>query len=110
MGIVFMITGIRMIIGGPMEYIEQRDQVDWPEIRAEIVDVSSRVESSGTGKHRTSTTYYDFIIEYKVNGKTYTTVEQPTKGWESQFLQKVLNRIESLVNAGAVVTGLTEIK
>ena len=72
MGIVFMITGIRMIIGGPMEYIEQRDQVDWPEIRAEIVDVSSRVESSGTGKHRTSTTYYDFIIEYKVNGKTYT--------------------------------------
>lgn len=72
MGIVFMIAGIRMIIGGPMEYIEQQDQVDWPEIRAEIVDVSSRVESSGTGKSYSSTTYYDFIIEYKVDGKTYT--------------------------------------
>lgn len=72
MGIVFMITGIRMIIGGPMEYIEQRDQVDWPEIRAEIVDVSSRVESSGGVKHNRSTTYYDFIIEYEVAGKVYT--------------------------------------
>ena len=72
MGIVFMIAGIRMIIGGPMEYIEQQDQVDWPEIRAEIVDVSSRVESSGTGKHHSSTTYYDFIIEYEVDGKVYT--------------------------------------
>lgn len=72
MGIVWMIAGICMIIGGPKEYIEQQKQINWPEIRAEIVDVSSRVESSGTGKHRTSTTYYDFIIEYKVNGETYT--------------------------------------
>lgn len=51
-----------------------------------------------------------YEIEYKINGKRYTVVEQPTKGWESQFLQKVLNRIESLVNAGAVVTGLAEIR
>lgn len=50
-----------------------------------------------------------YEIEYKVNGKRYTVVEQPTKGWESQFLQKVLNRIESLVNAGAVVTGIRAI-
>ena len=51
-----------------------------------------------------------YEITYKVNGKQYTTVEQPTKGWEGQFLQKVLNRIESITNAGAVVTDVCEIK
>lgn len=71
-GIVCMIMGIRMIIGGPMEYIKQREQMDWPEIRAEIVDISSRVERSGGVKHNRSTTYYDFIIEYEVAGKVYT--------------------------------------
>ncbi|MBR5592998.1 MAG: DUF3592 domain-containing protein [Bacteroidaceae bacterium] len=71
-GIVCMILGIRMIIGGPMEYIKQREQVEWPEINAVIVDVSSRVERSGSVKHSRSTTYYDFIIEYEVAGKVYT--------------------------------------
>lgn len=51
-----------------------------------------------------------YEIEYKYNGKRYSVVVQPTKGWESQFLQKVLNHIESLVNAGAVVTDLKEIR
>lgn len=51
--------------------------------------------------------YYE--IEYEINGKRHTCVERPKKGWESQFLQAVLNRIESLVSAGAVVTALTEI-
>lgn len=57
--------------------------------------------------------YYE--IEYKVNGKTFTTVEIPTtndgkREMKDKFLQKVLNRIESLVMAGAVVTNLTEYK
>ena len=71
-GIVCMIVGIRMIIGGPVRYFEQQEQVDWPEIKAEIVDISSRVERSGGVKHNRSTTYYDFIIEYEVGGKVYT--------------------------------------
>lgn len=50
-----------------------------------------------------------YKIEYEINGKRYTVVEQPIKGWEPQFLQQVLNRIESIVSAGAVVTALTEI-
>lgn len=45
-------------------------------------------------------------IEYTVNGKQYTVVEYPKKGWESQFLQQVLNRLESLIDSGAVVTEL----
>lgn len=72
MGIACMIAGIRLIIAGPVTYIEQHEQVDWPEIRAEIVDISSRVESTGTRKHHSSTTYYDLIIEYEVNGNIYT--------------------------------------
>lgn len=51
-----------------------------------------------------------YEIKYKApNGKKCTTIERPTKGWEDQFLQQVLNRIESLVMAGAVVTDLRRI-
>jgi len=50
-----------------------------------------------------------YEIEYTYNGKRYTVVEQPINGWESQFLQQVLNRIESIVDAGAVVTALKQI-
>lgn len=44
-----------------------------------------------------------YEITYKYSGKTYTTVEQATKGWESLFQQQIINRIESLVAAGAVI-------
>jgi hypothetical protein len=55
--------------------------------------------------------YYE--IEYKVNGKTFTTVEIPTtndgkREPKDKFLQRVLNHIKILVMAGAVVTNLTE--
>ena len=47
-----------------------------------------------------------YEIEYQYNGERHIIVEPPTAGWEPQFLQNVLNRIESLVMAGAVVTNL----
>ena len=47
-------------------------------------------------------------ITYEYDGKEYTTVERPEKGWEEQFPQQVLNRIESIVNAGAVITGFIQ--
>jgi hypothetical protein len=50
-----------------------------------------------------------YEISYTFNGKQYTTVERPTKGWESMFLQNVLNRIESLVMAGAIITDLKQL-
>ena len=51
-----------------------------------------------------------YVIEYKVNGKCYSRVEYPQEGWESQFLQQVLNRIESIVDGtGAVITNLYKI-
>lgn len=49
-----------------------------------------------------------YEIKYEHEGKQYTIFEQPTKGWEEQFLQKVLNRIESLTCAGAKVIGVVE--
>lgn len=72
MGIVCLFTGIRMMISGPVTYMKQQEQADWPKIKAEITDVSSRVERSGTHKHHRSTTYYDFTIQYEVDGKVYT--------------------------------------
>jgi hypothetical protein len=50
-----------------------------------------------------------YEITYTYNGKQYSTVEQPTKGWEGQFLQKVLDRIESLVMSGAVINDLRKL-
>lgn len=73
MGIVCMFAGIRLILDGPIRYIKQQEQASWPEIRAEILDVSSRVESSGGVKHSSSTTYYDFILQYEANGQVYTS-------------------------------------
>lgn len=51
-----------------------------------------------------------YVIEYKFEGKHHATIEMTQKGHEEQFPQQVLNRIESIVNAGAVVTALHEIK
>ncbi len=51
-----------------------------------------------------------YEITYEYCGKLHRTVEQQTKGWEGQFMQKVLNRIQSLVMAGAVITDLRKIQ
>jgi hypothetical protein len=55
--------------------------------------------------------YYE--IEYKVDGMKYATTVIPftvdgKRERKDEYLQKVLNRIESLVMGGAVVTNLTE--
>lgn len=52
-------------------------------------------------------TAYEIIYTY--NGRRYSVIEQPTKGWEGQFLQQVLNRIESIVKSGAVINDLRKI-
>ncbi len=44
-----------------------------------------------------------YEIVYKYDKKEYTAIETPTKGFETQFAQKVLDRIESLVDAGATI-------
>ena len=50
-----------------------------------------------------------YEITYEYNGKRHTIIEQPSKGWESQFLQQVLNRCESIVNAGAIIVDMVAI-
>lgn len=55
-----------------------------------------------------------YEIQYKYEGKQYSTYEHPQKDQQGQppkkeqFLKQVLNRIESLVSAGAVITDLIE--
>lgn len=49
-----------------------------------------------------------YVITYIYKGTQYDTVVRPTKGWESQFLQSVLYRIESLLMSGAVIKDLRE--
>ena len=49
-----------------------------------------------------------YEITYIYNGEAHTVDVFPQKGWESQYHQAVLNRIESLVAAGAIVTNLIE--
>ena len=57
-----------------------------------------------------------YEITYKYDGKEHTTIEQPQKDGgihpekKSQYLYRVLNRIESLVQAGAVITDVKEIR
>lgn len=48
-----------------------------------------------------------YEITYMYEGKTHTVYEQPSKGWENQFLQNVLDRIESITAAGGVITNVT---
>lgn len=50
-----------------------------------------------------------YEIFYIYEGKKYSVVERSTKGWESQFQQNVINRIESLVSSGAVITDLRKL-
>lgn len=50
-------------------------------------------------------------IFYKVNNKVYTEVVREREGWENQYLQSVLNAIESITDARgvkAVITGITQ--
>jgi len=49
-----------------------------------------------------------YEIEYMVKGKKCSMVEYPKQGWESQFLQGVIYRIQSIVDGGGVITKVTE--
>ena len=72
MGFVALYACISIIIGGVQNYIEQNEQLDWTLYTAEVTDISSRVERSGSRKHSSSRTVYDIIYEYEVDGVTYT--------------------------------------
>lgn len=48
--------------------------------------------------------YVGCLIKYTYEGKEYTTHIYLDKGWEDMFAVKILNRIESLVDAGVKIT------
>lgn len=49
-----------------------------------------------------------YEITYIYEGKKHTTDVFPKKGWEAQYHKSVLDTIESLVMAGAVVVDMIE--
>lgn len=38
-------------------------------------------------------------IKYKAAGKVYSAIVEERKGWENQYLQNIINRIESITNS-----------
>lgn len=44
-----------------------------------------------------------YEIKYVYEGKDGTAVVVPAVGWEEQFTESCLNRIDSLTRAGAVI-------
>lgn len=70
-GLIILILGLRMMVEGPLNYVEQRKQTDWIETRAEIIDISSRTEHYGA-RNRKSRTVYDITFQYEANGTVYT--------------------------------------
>ncbi len=49
-------------------------------------------------------------IFYKVDNKVYTEVVREREGWENQYLQSVLNAIESITDAKGVKVVIIGIK
>lgn len=48
----------------------------------------------------------EYVITYRINGCTHEYHMYPEIGFEDFFLSEVLNRIESLTTAGAVIIDL----
>ncbi len=70
MGMICFVSGLRLMGTGVWNYIDQHRQTDWTFAAAEVVDLSSRVESSG--RHHSSHTVYDITYQYEVNGNFYS--------------------------------------
>lgn len=51
----------------------------------------------------------NYVITYVFEKHTYTTVEHPIKGYESQFLKQVLDRIISITQSGGVIKEVCEV-
>lgn len=49
-----------------------------------------------------------YEITYIYEGQKYATDVFPQKGWEAQYHKNVLDKIESLVSAGAVIIDIIE--
>lgn len=48
-----------------------------------------------------------YEIKYTYKGKKGTAIVIPVEGYESQFFESCVNRIDSLVHAGAKITDTT---
>ncbi len=71
-GVVILLTGLRMIGEGVYNYIDEHNQKDWVSISAYVVDVKSEYSHSST--KRTSRARYDITYQYEVDGIEYSDI------------------------------------
>lgn len=70
-GIIILISGVRMIGEGIYNYIDEHNQQDWITTSAYVIDISS--EYSHSSKHR-SHVHYDITYQYEADGKSYSDI------------------------------------
>lgn len=72
LGIIALVSGIRLLGGGIYNYIDEHNQKDWVQTTAYVTDVSGEYVSSSGVKHRRGRTVYDITYRYEVEGKEYS--------------------------------------
>lgn len=73
MGIVALISGIRMVGEGVYNYVNEHSQQDWIPATAYTSSISSKYYSS-TDKGKSGEVRYNITYQYEVDGKTYSDV------------------------------------
>ena len=72
LGIITLISGVRLLGGGIYNYVDEHNQNDWIQTTAYVTDVSSEYVSSSGIKHRRGRTVYDITYQYEVHGESYS--------------------------------------
>ncbi len=71
-GVVILLTGLRMIGEGVYNYINEHNQKDWISVSAYVIDVKSEYSHSST--KRGSRARYDITYQYEVDGVEYSDI------------------------------------
>lgn len=71
LGIIALISGIRLIGGGIYNYVDEHNQKDWIQTTAYVTDVSAEYSSSA-GVKRIGDVDYEITYQYEADGKAYS--------------------------------------
>lgn len=72
MGWIFMAIALMNLVSGIKLYTRQLQQRDWIVTQAVVTQVTQKIRSSGTRRHRTHTTYYYADYLYTIDGTDFT--------------------------------------
>lgn len=72
MGWIFMAAALMNLVSGIKLYTRQLQQRDWIVTQAVVTQVTQKIRSSGTRRHRTHTTYYYADYLFTIDGTDFT--------------------------------------